>query len=122
MDDTAFDRRQDWRRVCHQHRHHRYQPHPDREASLRRYITSLQAGSPNYDDMDPTLAAAVRQNLPQLIGLIKSLGALQAIDFDHGDANGSDVYHVTFERGKAEWTVGELTADGKAKSRRFRIL
>ncbi len=55
------------------------------------------------------------QNLPQLIGLIKSLGALQAIDFDHGDANGSDVYHVTFERGKAEWTVGELTADGKAR-------
>jgi beta-lactamase regulating signal transducer with metallopeptidase domain len=98
------------------------QPHPDREASLRRYIASLQAGSPNYDDMDPTLAAAVRQNLPQLIGLIKSLGALQAIDFDHGDANGSDVYHVTFERGKAEWTVGELTADGKAKSRGFRIL
>lgn len=98
-------------------------PHPDREASLRRYIESLEGGAPNYDDMDPQLAAAVRQNSAQLIETIKWLGALKSIAFDHGDASGSDVYLVTFEHGKVDWTVGELTADGKAKSRGgFRIL
>ena len=27
-------------------------PHPDREASVRRYVESLEKGAPNYDEMD----------------------------------------------------------------------
>ena len=97
-------------------------PHPDREASVRRYVESLIKGTPNYNDMTPSLADNVRQQSSQIVQRIKALGALKSISFQQGTADGSDVYLVTFEHGQAEWTIGPLTADGKVQARSFRLI
>lgn len=97
-------------------------PHPDREASIRRYVESLERGTPNYDDMDAAQAAEVRQEAPQILQLVKELGALKSVTYDHGTEDGADVYLVRFEHGQAEWTIGPLSADGKVRKRQFRLI
>jgi pimeloyl-ACP methyl ester carboxylesterase len=97
-------------------------PHPDREASVRRYVESLEKGAPNYDEMAAPQAAEVRAELPQILQLVKSLGPLKSVRYEHGTEDGADVYLVAFEHGQAEWTIGPLAADGKVQSRSFRLL
>jgi len=96
--------------------------HPGTEASLRRYIESLETGQPNYDDMTPALAAVVKLQLPDILAMIKDWGALKSITFQGGGPRGMDVYDATFEHGKVEWDIGPLTQDGKADKRNFRPL
>lgn len=67
--------------------------------------------------MAPATATEVRQELPQLLQFIKSMGPLKSISYEHGTEDDADVYLVTFEHGKAEWTIGPLTADGKVQKR-----
>jgi hypothetical protein len=67
-------------------------------------------------------AATVRHNLPGILAAIKPLGQLQSIAFDHSAPNDTDVYLVTFEHGKVEWSMGPLTPDGKVTRRNFRVL
>jgi 3-oxoadipate enol-lactonase len=97
-------------------------PHPDREASIRRYVESLEKGAPNYDEMDTTEAAEVRQQAPQILQLVRELGRLKSVAYEHGAEDGADVYLVAFEHGQAEWTIGSLTRDGKVQDRSFRLL
>ena len=97
-------------------------PHPDREASVRRYVESLEKGAPNYDEMDAAQAAEVRQQAPQILQLIKEMGALKSIAYEHGTEDGADVYLVSFEHGHAEWTIGPLGAGGKVQARSFRLI
>jgi len=97
-------------------------PHPDREASLRRYVESLEKGAPNYDEVPSEGVAALRHNMPNILAAIKPLGQLQSIAFDHSAPNDTDVYLVTFEHGKVEWSMGPLTSDGKVTRRNFRVL
>lgn len=97
-------------------------PHPDREASVRRYVESLEKGAPNYDEMDAIQAAEVRQEAPLILQLVKQLGSLKSIDYEFATEDGADVYLVRFARGQAEWTIGALTADGKVQKRQFRLL
>jgi hypothetical protein len=96
--------------------------HPGTEASLRRYIDSLEKGQPNYEEITPALAAIVKLQLPELLASIKTWGALESIAFKGGGTRGMDVYEVTFEHGKAEWNIAHLTSDGKVERRGFRIL
>jgi hypothetical protein len=95
--------------------------HQGTEASLRRYIVSLQKGQPNYDEMAPAMADAVRKQLPDILLTIKSLGALKTLTFHGGGPQDMDIYHASFEHGTVEWSVA-LTADGKVERRAFRIL
>jgi hypothetical protein len=97
-------------------------PHPDREASVKRYVEPLEKGAPNYDEMAPAEAAEVRQELPQLLQLIAQMGALASVTYEHGTEDGADVYLVAFEHGQAEWTIGPLTPAGKVQNRLFRLL
>jgi 3-oxoadipate enol-lactonase len=96
--------------------------HPDREASIRRYVESLEKGTPNYDEMDAAQAAEVRRQAPQILQLIKEIGALKSIAYEHGTEDGADVYLVSFEHGQAEWTIGPLSTDGKVQVRSFRLI
>lgn len=98
-------------------------PHPGTEASLRRYIESLEKGKPNYEEMGPQLARVVREQLPQVLDVIYRVGALQDIAFQRVDPdNGMDVYRVSFEHGQIEWRIAPLAADGKVISRGFQEL
>ena len=97
-------------------------PHPDREASIRRYVESLEKGAPNYQEMDAAQATEVRQQAPQILQLVKDLGALTSVTYDHATEDGADVYLVRFAHGQAEWTIGPLSADGKVQARQFRLI
>ena len=99
-------------------------PHPGTEESLRRYIESLEQGQPNYDEMTPGLANAVRRQLPDVLRTVKPWGALKSITFNgrstRGGTRGMDDFKVSFEHGRAEWLIGPLTADGKVALQGFR--
>ena len=94
-------------------------PAPGTQASLRRYIASLEKGKPNYQEMTPDLAGSVRATLPTLLQLMAQFGPLKSIAFKSVDNHGMDVYDVAFENGKATWMISPLTADGKVYGRGF---
>ena len=96
--------------------------HPGTEASVRRYVESLEKGEPNYEEMSPGMADTVRQQLPQILATIKPLGALKSVTFVGGGPMDMDAYEVTFEHGKAEWDIAPLDANGKVVSRGFHVL
>jgi hypothetical protein len=92
------------------------------EASLHRYIDALEKGQPNYDEMSPRLAAAVRQQLPQILQVIQKVGAFKSLTFEGVGSDGWDIYDAAFANGLLEWHVEPLSADGKVEGRRFNVL
>ncbi|MBV9548575.1 MAG: hypothetical protein JO256_02765 [Alphaproteobacteria bacterium] len=97
-------------------------PRPGTEEALRRYLVSLQRGEPNYQDMVPSMAEAVRSQLPDILGALKPLGAIRSITFKGRGLRDMDTYEVRFENGTVEFRMGPLTADGKVERRGFTIL
>jgi len=97
-------------------------PSPGTQASLLRYINSLETGKPNYDEMSSQMAAVVQAQLPMIEQIIHTLGAFQAMTFKGVSSSGFDVYDVTFAHGRAEWSIAPLSADGKVLARGFREL
>jgi len=97
-------------------------PSPGTKASLLRYIKSLERGQPNYQEMSPEMATAVRKQLPLIEGIIRKMGALQSLRFKGVNAAGMDTYDATFANGRLEWAIAPLSPDGKVMARGFRIL
>jgi CubicO group peptidase (beta-lactamase class C family) len=89
------------------------------EAALRNHIEKLTKGTPDYDAMGAQLAAATKQQLLGIQGLIAQWGALQSITFTGVGPGGNDIYDVRFEHATTEWRIG-LTNDGKVQSLTFR--
>jgi beta-lactamase regulating signal transducer with metallopeptidase domain len=87
-------------------------PAPGSEAAARKMITAISAGSPNYDDMEPELQKAVREQSPHMTPIIQSLGGIKSIDFQKVGDGGWDVYRVQYEKGSLMWRIG-LGANGK---------
>jgi len=100
----------------------RNQPSAGTEASLRRYIASLEKGEPNYGEMDPRLAAAVRSQLPGILSFVRQAGELKTLTFKSVNENGMDVYQADFEHARVLWYIAPLTPDGKVVGRGFRPL
>jgi predicted small lipoprotein YifL len=105
-----------------QHRFDQRIPSPGTEASLRRYIESLETGTPNYNEMAPALAALVRQKLPTILKMINEMGEFRSLTFKGVGYDGWDVYYATFDNGLIEWRIAPLSADGKAGWRGYRRL
>jgi hypothetical protein len=97
-------------------------PSPGTEASLRRYIASLEKGAPNYEEMSQALASTVRTQLPSTLAFIKEVGPLKSLSFMAVNANGMDVYDVMFEHGRVMWFIAPLSIDGKVEARGFQRL
>ena len=91
-------------------------PSPGTEGSARRYILSLEKGTPNYDEMIPRVAEDVRCLLPNTLANIHKLGALKSLTFEHV-SNGLDVYDAEFEHGRADLGLAPLDSDGKVEYR-----
>lgn len=87
-------------------------PTPGSEAALRRLIAGIVAGKPDYDEMSPELAVAMRQQLPTLQGAISGFGAVQSVEFRGVGNQGWDIYEVKQERGSMRWHI-LLSSDGK---------
>lgn len=97
-------------------------PSPGTEASLRRYIDSLQKGQPNYDEMSPTRAATERRELPIILPIVQKAGALKTLTFKEVGDDGLDVYDASFANAQFEWRIAPLSPDGKVVGRGFREL
>jgi hypothetical protein len=97
-------------------------PSPGTEAWLRRYIDSMQRGQPNYDEMTSEIAGRNRAQFSGSGPLMQSLGALQSLTFRAKGPRGVDIFDAAFEKRRAEFTIGPLTADGRVAFLRWRVL
>jgi hypothetical protein len=75
----------------------------------------MRLGKPDYDQMSPGLAAATRQQLPQLQASLTQAGALQSLTFKGVGPGGADIYSAKFENGSMEYRI-LLGPDGKVES------
>lgn len=87
-------------------------PAPGGEAALRRVISEIQTGEPDYSQMSSGLAEATRQDLPEIKSLLDAIGPLESVSFKRVDKGGADRYQVKFERLAMEWEI-QMGADGK---------
>jgi hypothetical protein len=85
------------------------------EAALRRLIEAARAGTPNYEEMSPGLADAMRAQEPQLKQDLEGWGPIQSIRFLHVGNQGNDIYEVHLENRTTQWSI-TLGADGKIES------
>lgn len=69
-------------------------------------ITGIVSGKPDFAQMNPQLAAAIRKDLPKLQLRMAELGNTKSIQFAGVDTNGFDIYKVTHENGESQWTIG----------------
>jgi hypothetical protein len=81
-------------------------PSPGTEPALRRLIDGLRAGEPNYEDMGPEVAEAIRKQLATLQADISEAGPIQSIRFVGVGSGGPDVYCVQHERRTLYWRIG----------------
>jgi hypothetical protein len=79
-------------------------------AVVQRAVENLQKGEPKYDRMTPELAAIARPQTAMFQQVIRSLGALQTLDFE-GASEIGDVYCLAFEEGALRCTI-RLNAEG----------
>jgi beta-lactamase regulating signal transducer with metallopeptidase domain len=89
-------------------------PGPGTEAWIRRDIDSMIKGEPNYEEMTPSLAAALRARPAQSVEFIQSLGRFESLAFQGVGPDGTDVYHATFANALVEYRLPPLNAQGKA--------
>lgn len=81
------------------------------EAVLRQLLDDMRKGEPKYDQILPSLAGFLREDLPELQGEMKRLGAMKSMAFKGVSPRGSDIYQVTFESGNMECRI-MLAGDG----------
>jgi hypothetical protein len=81
------------------------------EAPLRKFITDMIKGAPDYTTMAQGLADAVR-GTPQAAERIKDLGALKTLAYAETGPGGMDIYNATFEKGALQFRIA-MNAEGK---------
>ena len=88
------------------------------EAALRKLLTDVVKGAPDYSMMSPEFATMVREGWTRVQADLAPRGAITAIAFKAGDA-GHDVFNVTFAKGEpmtisiARDAQGRVTNFGK---------
>jgi hypothetical protein len=82
-------------------------------------IEDLRRGTPPYERMTPQLAAKMRQQLPELQPMLKTLGATESFFFRGVGPFGNDIYGVKFANGAGEFRI-DLAADGTIRDAGFR--
>jgi hypothetical protein len=79
---------------------------------LRKTIAAIDSGNPNYGEMEPLLADAVRNQLPMILSIHKTLGPVTSIKFDGVGEAGWDSYIVQHTNGRMQTRI-ILTKEGK---------
>jgi beta-lactamase regulating signal transducer with metallopeptidase domain len=89
------------------------QPQAGAEAALRKTISAMASGSPNYGDMTEPLQNAVRRQQQAMDAFLSKLGPAQTVEFKGVSDNGADKYLVTHQGGKqTQWMIA-LATDGR---------
>ena len=96
-----------------------HQANPGTETALRHIIPTIASGMPDFGSMGPGLANAVRQQSAAVAVQFQKFGALQSVAFKAAGPNGADIYEVTFEHAKTDWSIS-LSPDGKIAGLNFR--
>ena len=94
-------------------------PTPGGDTVVRMAMEHLRTGALDYDQMSPGLAAATREQLPQIQAMMNRLGALQSVSLKAVAPNGADIYEVKFENGSLEYRI-LLGPDGKIEGANLR--
>jgi hypothetical protein len=84
------------------------------EVMLRKHIEAMRAGKPIYEQMTPTVAAAVKPYEESGKTRLVTLGAIRNIEF-RGTSSGVDTYYVQYENGGSEYLIA-LTDDRKIRA------
>jgi hypothetical protein len=85
---------------------------PPIDAAFKRFISGLIAEKPDYADLSPAMAEAVRKNLPTYWASFNRMGhATVAKQFD-ADQQGNQLYVLDLTGGGAHWN---LTVDPQGK-------
>jgi DNA-binding transcriptional MerR regulator len=87
-------------------------PVPQSEDLLRAAISQHQKGEIDYARMTPPLAQLAQEQREYIRADLAKRGALLDVSFLGVNQQGWDVYDVTFENGKVQWSFA-LTADGR---------
>lgn len=82
------------------------------EAALRRLVSGLASGSPDYDKLSTRFADVVRGDLPMTHPMFKSLGELKSVTFRGRGMMGDDAYNLVFANGEVLMSAA-LDADGR---------
>lgn len=85
------------------------------EAALRKLLTGLTSGKPDYSQLSPELAATTREQLPNLQGQLVPLGVLNSLKFRGPDMMGGDEYILEFSKGRRMMAFIP-TPDGKVSA------
>jgi bla regulator protein blaR1 len=88
-------------------------PSPGTEQALRRDIDGLMSGHPDYDIMEPNLAAGTRQMMSQLSKIMASWGPVKSVTFTGVGEDGRDNYLVVSQNARSLWEIGPLADGGK---------
>lgn len=88
------------------------------EAMLKKTISALQSGEPNYGDMSEMLAERVRESAPQFMPLIQQFGTLQSVTHI-GHESGTELFAVVFDQQATDWIIA-LDDEGKMRALLFR--
>jgi CubicO group peptidase (beta-lactamase class C family) len=94
-------------------------PDPRSAGRLRRLLTGLADGRPDYSQMEPNMVRATHEYLPGLRRMLLSLGALRTTTFIRVTPAGDDVYEVRFAKGARQVAVG-LSPSGKVAGAELR--
>jgi hypothetical protein len=87
-------------------------PQPGTEAALRHTIDAMQKGHVDYEDMEPMLAGASKQQEPQLLQTMQAVGPVKSITFKGVGQQGWDAYDVQFAHASLNYYI-TLADNGK---------
>jgi hypothetical protein len=80
-------------------------PLPGSESAARRLVAGVATGNPNYDEMSPALADAVRKQLPKLQPWLADLGPIVSVQFIGVGNQGWDIYSIKHEHGSSQLRI-----------------
>ena len=88
---------------------------PPVDASIKRFVDGLIAEKPNYADLSPAMAEAVRKNLPTYWASINRMGRASAAKLIETNKDGDQLYVVDQRGGGTHWNL-IVNPDGKIAS------
>lgn len=91
------------------------------EPAVRRLMSEIVAGKPDYERMSPTFADVIRQRIEELQKYALQLGRVESVTFQGVRAGGADLYLVTCEHGAVQWAM-LLSTDGKIDNATFQLM
>ena len=74
-------------------------PSPGTEAAVRRLVSGLASGSPDYEKLAPKFGDLVRRDMPMSQPMFKSMGELKSVTYRGKGRMGDDVYNLVFANG-----------------------